>query len=138
VAWLVVFLLFRRHPSIDGQPDALFWSCGFGLLCAWQAAQPSRWLSHPIMQWLGERSYSIYLVHALVTFYLTHYNVYLSIWQALERSVGTWAYLPCLALTLAIVVPLSAVTYLLIERPGQKLGTIIIAARSLRTVTAIP
>jgi peptidoglycan/LPS O-acetylase OafA/YrhL len=79
------------------------------------------------MQWMGERSFSLYLLHPLVITYLTYYSkMYLSIQQALEPFVGNWAYLPCLMLTLAIVVPLSGLTYLLIERPAQKLGKIII------------
>jgi exopolysaccharide production protein ExoZ len=42
VAWAAVFLLLRHFPIYAGQPHALLWSCGFGWLCAWQAATPSR------------------------------------------------------------------------------------------------
>jgi peptidoglycan/LPS O-acetylase OafA/YrhL len=40
--------------------------------------------------------------------------------------IGTWAFLPCAGLTFAILIPAADVTYLLIERPGQKVGGMII------------
>jgi peptidoglycan/LPS O-acetylase OafA/YrhL len=129
VAWSSVFFsaLFRHFTINAGQPDIL-WSCAFGLLCAWQAATPSRSLANSAMQWLGERSFSIYLLHPLTISQLTSHDVYFWIWQSLEPMIGAWAYLLCVALTLAIVLPLSAVTYAIIEKPGQKLGAAIIAA----------
>jgi peptidoglycan/LPS O-acetylase OafA/YrhL len=129
VAWLVVFSYF---PIYAAQPRALFFSCAFGMLCAWQAATPSRWLANSVMQWLGERSFSIYLLHPLTISQLTRHDVYTWVWQSLEPTIGAWAYLPCVALTLLIVLSLSAVTYALIEKPGQKLGAAIIA--TLRAV----
>jgi len=137
VAWLAVFSLFLRLPIYAGQPHALLWSCGFGLLCAWQAASPTRWLANSVMQWLGERSFSIYLLHPLTINQLWRHDVYSWVWQSLEPTIGAWAYLPCVALTLAIVLSLSAVTYALIEKPGQKLGAAIIALRTRRRLSPI-
>jgi peptidoglycan/LPS O-acetylase OafA/YrhL len=137
VAWLAVFLLFTHYPIYAGRPDLLLWSCAFGLLCAWQAATLSRWLANSAMQWLGERSFSIYLLHPLAINELTRHGVYLWVWQSLEPTIGAWAYLPCVALTLTIVLSLSAVTYVLIEKPGQKLGAAIIAALRARRPSPI-
>jgi peptidoglycan/LPS O-acetylase OafA/YrhL len=92
VAWSAVFLLFKHFPIYAGQPHALLWSCAFGLLCAWQAATPSRWLANSAMQWLGERSFSIYLLHPLTINQLTRHDLYLWVWQSLEPTIGAWAY----------------------------------------------
>ena len=134
IAWSAGFLLFLHFPIYAGQPHAILWSCGFGVLCAWQAEVPSRWLANSAMQWLGERSFSIYLLHPLAINQLTRHDVYSWVWQSLEPTIGAWAYLPCVALTLTIVLSLSAVTYALIEKPGQKLGAAIIAAFRARRV----
>jgi peptidoglycan/LPS O-acetylase OafA/YrhL len=137
VAWSAVFLLFSYHPIYAGRPDVLLWSSAFGLLCAWQAASPSRWVANSAMQWLGERSFSIYLLHPLTINQLSVHNVYIWVWASLEPTIGAWAYLACVALTLTIVVSLSAVTYALIEKPGQKLGAAIIAALRARRPSPI-
>jgi len=84
------------------------------------------------MQWLGERSFSIYLLHPLTISQLTRHDVYSWVWQSLEPTIGAWAYLACVALTLTIVLALSAITYALIEKPGQNLGGAIIAALRAR------
>jgi peptidoglycan/LPS O-acetylase OafA/YrhL len=135
IAWSAAFLLFLHFPIDAGRP--LLGSVCFGLLCAWQAATPSRWLANSAMQWLGERSFSIYLLHPLTINQLARHDVYSWVWQSLEPTIGAWAYLPCVALTLTIVLSLSAVTYALIERPGQKLGAAIIAALRARRPSSI-
>ncbi len=65
----------------------------------------SRWLAIRPMQWLGTRSYSIYLWHWPV-FVVTRPGV------DLDLGVG-----PTLALRLAITVPLAEASYRFIERP---------------------
>lgn len=132
-----VYLESWHFPIFNGELNTLFWSCAFGFLCVWQAATPSRLLANSVMQWLGERSFSIYLLHPLTINELSTHDVYLRVWQSLEPTIGAWAYLPCVALTLTIVFSLSAVTYALIEKPGQKLGGAIIAARRAGRSTPI-
>jgi peptidoglycan/LPS O-acetylase OafA/YrhL len=73
------------------------------------------------MQWLGERSFGIYLLHPLVIFSLMRAGVYVSIYQAL-KLIGAWAYVPCAGLTAAIVLSAAAMTYRFIEMPGQRVG----------------
>jgi peptidoglycan/LPS O-acetylase OafA/YrhL len=124
VAWLVALFSFRGNFA--GMFDAPTWALGFGLLCVWQAARPSRLLSSASMQWLGERSFSIYLLHPIVIFALVRNGLYTPIFDATRPIIGAWSYLPCVGLTLAIVLPASAVTYRIIERPGQKLGSMLI------------
>jgi peptidoglycan/LPS O-acetylase OafA/YrhL len=99
VAWLLVaagavwVLLAPVVPRI-GFP------VGFGLLYGGilaLALRPdtrlARWLSQPLLVWLGERSYSMFLVHFTV-FYLTNYVVSLfvpgrnAVYGVLTRGIG--------------------------------------------------
>ncbi len=129
IAWLALLPFRVVTASYTSFPDdIIFWSGFFGLLTLWQAARPLRWLASAPMQWLGERSFSIYLLHPLVIFMLIRHGVAAAIWQTLEPLIGSWAYMALAALAFAIVIPAAGLTYLLIEQPGQKLGSAIIAA----------
>ncbi len=127
-----------RHVS---HPDALFWSLPLGMLCAAQAVRPAGWLASTPMQWLGERSYSLYLLHPFVVYCLFDAGVYAAIYRGLQ-PVGAWAFFACVAATLAILVPAAGLTYRLIERPGQRLGQALIAwrrrARRPSTAATVP
>src|ERR1700730_6174573 len=70
------------------------------MICACQAAAPSRLLSTQAVQWAGERSYSIYLLHPFVIFLLFRGGVYSTIYEALGPSMGNWSYFPCVGLAL--------------------------------------
>lgn len=73
-----------------------------------------------VLVWLGSISYSIYLVHGLILIPVRK--------QLLDKmwgiEAGTWTYL---AIVSAIVIPATIlvawITYLLIERPGQRFGS---------------
>lgn len=98
-AWLLVaagtaWVLLA--PMVEG----IGFATGFGLLYGGILAlvmRPesslSRWLSTPLLVWLGERSYSIFLIHFNV-FYLTNYVVSLFVpgrnaaYGVLTRGVG--------------------------------------------------
>ncbi len=112
----LALLPFRSHVYFPGQPDAVLWGLVFAALCAWQAAAPSRWLASAPMQWLGERSFSIYLLHPFVIFGLMSSGAY-------DTVSGAWGFFPCVVMTYAILLPTAGATYALIERPGQKLGS---------------
>jgi peptidoglycan/LPS O-acetylase OafA/YrhL len=64
---------------------------------------PSLALSHPVLQWIGARSYSIYLWH----------------WPLLVFSAAQWGALslPARALVVAVSVALAAASYSLVENP---------------------
>lgn len=81
-----------------------------------------RWLQTRTALFLGEVSYGIYLIHFAVLFAIAH---------AVAPHVGPLAPAAALALnlalalaTLAITVPLAALSYYGLERPCQRLGRI--------------
>jgi peptidoglycan/LPS O-acetylase OafA/YrhL len=73
---------------------------------------------------IGEISYSVYLLHVLVIWQLTpHYS---TIYQMMRPTL---AFVACAALTLSMAAAVAYLAYILIERPGIALGARIISAR---------
>ena len=68
-----------------------------------------------VLTWLGLISYSVYLLHPLVIEVYHHFR-----WTRLHHPFGLQALLA--AGLLAVVIGLSSLTYLLVERPMQHLG----------------
>lgn len=100
--------------------DILLWALLFGCVLVWQALFPWRALASAAMEFLGERSYSIYLLHPLAIFALTPLNR--GLYAAASQAIGAWAFIPCAALTLAVVVGCAVLSYRLIEVPGIQAG----------------
>jgi peptidoglycan/LPS O-acetylase OafA/YrhL len=111
-----------------GRADLVLWSFAFGVATVWQAARPSYLMRNAFMQFVGERSYSVYLLHPLAIFSLK--GVYAEIYAAVERP-GI-SFLLCAFLTVAIVLVLADITYRLVEVPGIELGRRVIRARKAR------
>jgi peptidoglycan/LPS O-acetylase OafA/YrhL len=129
---LIVLAALPWRPASEGPHfDTLLWGGPLALVCLWQAVSPSRLMSSPAMQWIGERSFSVYLLHPIVVVVLSRTGVYATIYS-LTAAVGSWAYIPCVLLTIAIVLACAACTYRLIEAPGQKIGASLIRALRLR------
>jgi peptidoglycan/LPS O-acetylase OafA/YrhL len=125
---------------IPGRQHILTWTLGFCMVCAWQAVKPSLVLSCRPMQWLGERSFSIYLLHPFTIYVLIRHGAYQALYHHLH-ILGAWAYLPCVMLTAAIVLPTAALTYRMIETPGQIFGKYLIAqirVRRIKTLAVAP
>lgn len=128
IAGVVALLSIPVHdpvPVVVGRPDMVVWTAAMCMVCAWQAAAPSRALSARPMQWLGDRSFSIYLLHPLAVNMLIRSGVYAAIYGDLQ-PIGAWAYLACVAVTVSIVLPIAATTYWAIELPGQAIGAALI------------
>lgn len=106
--------------------DALVFAPPLTALCLWQVLSPSRWLASPKLQWMGERSYSIYLLHPFIVQQFAARGAYAAIDAWTGPWLGDWAFLISFALTLAAVAIAAAVAYQIIERPGQHLGTVLI------------
>lgn len=106
------------HSRVTGFYFA-FWSLPFGVLCLWQALYPSRLLRTRPMQWLADRSFSIYLLHPVVIVGLRPAYDY-----ARTHGVpdGAWLYLACLAMTLPVLLVAAQITYRLVELPGIAAG----------------
>jgi len=117
VVTIAVFGPFRTQV-FPGRADIILWVLAFGLLTIWQAMRPSFLLSNSFAQFLGERSYSIYLLHPFIIHSLR--DTYASIYGKIELP-GV-SFLICAALSIIIVVICADVTYRLIEVPGIRLG----------------
>jgi len=68
-----------------------------------------------VLTWLGLISYSVYLLHPLVIEVYYHFG-----WTRLHHPF--WMQMLLAAAVLAVVIALSSVTYLFVERPMQNVG----------------
>jgi len=82
------------------------------------ALSPWRLVVNRATRFLGKISYSVYLVHTTVIFFLA--PVYHWIYR--HAPSLTACFLASLALTLLLVLPLSWLTYRFVEEPGIRLG----------------
>ena len=127
---LLVFvpLVTPMTASLSGvswRPDVTLWAIGFASLIVWQSLSPSFILSAAFFEFLGERSFGIYLLHPLAIFALNPVNKVL--YSACEAVIGAWAFVVCSLFTCAVVVLLSMFSYRLIEVPAINLGRYLIA-----------
>ena len=120
-------------PALFG--DAYGWA---GVTCAMLALGlamwPTRWLVNRATAYLGKVSYSLYLLHPTVIYLLT--PVYRRIYDGTDQL--SLALLASLAVTMAIVLPLSSLAYRFIEKPGIQLGRRIAARRAAGVPAAMP
>jgi peptidoglycan/LPS O-acetylase OafA/YrhL len=102
VAYLLVHLLYAVIAILVFAPAALT-----------TRGIPARVLSSRVLRWLGLISYSIYLYHATL------------IPPLVKRHAATWLpgnrFATLIIVTLAVVVPVAAVSYYVIERPFASL-----------------
>lgn len=104
-------------PDIFG--NSYYWQgIIFGCLFMGLALSPWRLVVNAATRYLGKISYSVYLVHTTVIFFMTPaYH-----WIYLHSPSLTISFLASLALTFAVVLPISALTYRFVEEPGIALG----------------
>jgi peptidoglycan/LPS O-acetylase OafA/YrhL len=105
--------------------DIQAWGLAFGVTTALLARHPTRFLRHAAFQYLGERSYSIYLTHAVVI-HLTFEQLH-QLYNALLPVIGQYAFAICAIVEFPLVLAFSEVTYRLVERPGILLGRRLLA-----------
>ena len=99
-----------------GAPDPVLVAIGGGLILflASLSSTGSKALSHPVLVYLGEISYSIYMVHALWDLVFANGAAAALHLDAKRLPLGLWLML------LAGVVPLAAASYHLVERPARE------------------
>jgi peptidoglycan/LPS O-acetylase OafA/YrhL len=107
-----------------GRIDLVVWASGFAALCIWQSRNPSRWIASKFLEYTGERSYSVYLLHGPIILYLKDYirNGYVM----LHDFIGAYAFFLCAAAVLLLIMAAAEITYRLVEVPGIRLGRRII------------
>lgn len=135
ISWL---MLFDGGKYFDGSGrwDIVVWGFGLAALCLWQSAQPSFLIAHGLLQYLGERSFSIYLVHPVAIIYLKSYLF--ESYEKLLPLVGAHAFFVCAVLILAVILLFVELTYRLIEVPGIHLGRRLIGWRRNHEYTGTP
>jgi peptidoglycan/LPS O-acetylase OafA/YrhL len=96
--------------------DQLLWGAAFMMLCIWQGARPSQWSANRLFEYLGERSYSIYLLHPIIIVLLK--SPVQMIYAAAFPLLGEYAYFICAILLMLPLLAIAEVSYRLIELPG--------------------
>ncbi|HEY0661557.1 MAG TPA: acyltransferase [Lysobacter sp.] len=118
---LALFGLDAGSPLRQGATlGTVFWGIAFLALCIWLGAGASGHGSRTL-HYLGERSYSIYLMHPLVLWLLR--SRIESVYAFLTPRLGDLAaWLACACLVLVTLLLVCEGTYRLIELPGIRVG----------------
>lgn len=127
LTWLLgpvlAFLLLTDIASIfviRGRPDTLLWGLSFAFIAVLSVVAARPWMSHPALQYLGERSYSIYLTHAvLIGFGAKILN---RVYEQCYPWLGGFSFGICALVVLVPILLVSELTYQLIEVKGIALG----------------
>lgn len=77
-------------------------------------------MANRIFEYMGERSFSIYILHPVVIFFSKDHLF--RTYEALQPVLGSSAIFVCAILTIALVLVFAEFTYRLIEGPGIKFG----------------
>jgi peptidoglycan/LPS O-acetylase OafA/YrhL len=110
------------------------WSVPFAMLCLAESLYPGRFFRSRALQWLGDRSYSIYLLHPVVFFLLRPW------YPALIRATGMdgqWQLAIPFLVSAPVLLAAADLAYRLIESPGMRMGKRI-AHRSRAIPAAVP
>jgi peptidoglycan/LPS O-acetylase OafA/YrhL len=111
---------FNSWLRARGHIDQIMWGAIFALLALWVTIRPLTIFNWAPIQFLGERSYSIYLLHFNIIVLLKPAIAW--VFQACQPRLGDWAMVPAVAMPFVPLVLLATVTYALIESPGMKVG----------------
>lgn len=122
LAAAVLTMLLLSWPGVmligPARADLMVWGVVFSLLAYTQAVHPVRLFANQWAIYLGERSFSLYLLHPpLIHLLRPVYH-----WLYEESGLSVLAFIPSVLITFAILVPLAALSYRFIERPGMALG----------------
>lgn len=115
-------VLFNAGKYLNGswRNDIIVWGLAFMGLCIWQSVSPSRFIANWIFEYLGERSFSIYLLHPVI---IDTSKVHIArTYKLLEPYIGLNAFFVCAILILAFILFIAELTYTLIEVPGIRFG----------------
>lgn len=123
----LLFFDFGKVLYGSGGLDIIVWGCGLSALCIWQSMRPSYLVANRIFESLGERSFSIYLIHPIVISFSK--EPLAALYGSLSPHLGASAFFVCAALVLLVVLAVAEFTYRLIEVPGIDLGRRLILKR---------
>lgn len=116
-------LMFAKPGSVlfQWKDEAIVWGLGFGSLCLWKSTRPSPWCANRFFEYLGERGYSIYLLHPIAIVLLK--SALQDVYALLIPQVGAYAYFACFIVLLVPLLLLAELTYRFIEVPGIAFGS---------------
>lgn len=113
-----------------GRIDLMVWGLAFAALCIWQSTRPSLWCANRFLEYTGERSYSIYLLHPMIiVFFKTPIR---QTYDIFTPYIGAYAFFICGLLIIALILVLSEIAYRMVEIPGIRYGKQIIKKRKLQ------
>jgi peptidoglycan/LPS O-acetylase OafA/YrhL len=126
---ILVMLFSKLGPYLHDsyRLDIVIWGLGLTGLCAWQSVYPSRIIANKFFEYLGERSFSIYLLHPVIMYFSKDYLI--KTYEYLSLQMGSSAYFVCAILMMALILVFSEATYRFIEVPGIDLGRKLINTR---------
>lgn len=113
----------------NGRWDIVVWSLGLMALCIWQSVSPSLLIANKFLEYLGERSFSIYLIHPVIIFYGKAYIV--KTYETFQPHFGSYAFFVCAILITVLILSVAEFTYRFIEVPGISFGRKLITQRRL-------
>ena len=124
--WQYNLLYWHVWPLSQSFDQAYNWlgelgfSLGFGLCILGILFGPAalkRPFEWPPLRWIGLISFSLYMWHLpLLIFFMTHVGNHLQGWNAHLAFSLYWLW------ALLVIIPLSALSFFLIEKPGMRLG----------------
>ena len=107
-----------------GRPDTQLFGLSFGFIAVLTAISPKQWMAHPVLQHFGERSYSIYLTHAVVISFFA--PLLRRFYEYCYPSFGGYGFAICALMVLIPTLLVSEMTYRFIEVRGITFGKQII------------
>ncbi|HEY7841666.1 MAG TPA: acyltransferase [Gammaproteobacteria bacterium] len=113
-------VLSEVFVPLEGPWEGFLWGTAFAGLSLWQGAMPSRVVANYALQFVGERSYSIYLLHPVVIHFAR--KPIHAVYDSLTPHMGAYAYFVTVAFVLAVLFCASEISYRFIEVPGITLG----------------
>ncbi len=101
---------------ISGRPDVQLWGLVFSCISIILAMKFQNITSSKVFMYLGDRSYSIYLTHAVIIYFISPFL--LTAYQYAYPLIGGYAFSLCVLITLLPVLIISELTYRVIELRG--------------------
>jgi peptidoglycan/LPS O-acetylase OafA/YrhL len=103
-----------------GRPDTQLWGLSFSFIAVLSVISAKRWMARPVLQHFGERSYSIYLTHAVMIYLMG--PLMRRLYELCYPILGGYGFAVCAVAVLIPTLLVAEVTYRLIEVPGIGLG----------------